>query len=213
MRSIVFLSDSVNRRFMRLYNESGMDLPNIDRLASMSVVFDNHWTGSAPCMPARRDMLAGRLNFLERNWGPIEPFDYTLPQALRRKGVASHIITDHYHYFEIGGENYCQMFSSWELVRGQEWDPCVSQLGGKTIPPHLGKLNPQCLYNREAFHDVPSRYPSPVVMDKAADWLEQHAQERDFLLWVECFDPHEPFDVPQKYLDAVGDSYQGLLYM
>ena len=87
--------------------------------------------------------MTGRVNFLERNWGPIEAFDFTLPQALGKGGVASHMVTDHYHYFEIGGENYCQMFDSWELVRGQEWDPCVSRLGQKEVPEHKGKMVPQ----------------------------------------------------------------------
>ena len=213
MRSILFLSDSVNRRFLKIYEESGMNLPNIERLAKRSVVFDNHWTGSAPCMPARRDIMTGRLNFLERNWGPVEPFDCTLPKVLRTQGIRSHIVTDHYHYFEIGGENYCQMFDSWELVRGQEWDPCVAQLEKKEIPEHLGKMVPQYWYNREEFKDNESRYPSAVTIDRAARWLEKNYDQDDFFLWIEPFDPHEPFDVPQCYLDAVEDTYEGTLYM
>lgn len=213
VRSILILSDTLNRRFLHIYNESGLFLPNLDRLAKRSVIFDNHWVGSAPCMPARRDLMTGRLNFLERNWGPIEPMDYTLTQALRTCGVRSHMITDHYHYFEIGGENYCQMFNSWQLVRGQEWDPCVSRLSEKPIPEHLGQMHPQYWRNREEFIDDESRYPSAVVLTKAARWLEENADEDDFLLWVEPFDPHEPFEVPEKYLKEVGDTYDGPLFL
>ncbi len=213
MRSILLLSDSVNRRFLRMYNEKGVRLPNLERLADMSVTFENHWTASAPCMPARRDIMTGRVNFLERNWGPIEAFDFTLPQALGKGGVASHMVTDHYHYFEIGGENYCQMFDSWELVRGQEWDPCVSRLGQKEVPEHKGKMVPQYWYNREQWKGDEEKYPSAQVLTKAAQWLEEHHDCDDFFLWVEPFDPHEPFDVPEKYLELVGDSYEGLLCM
>ena len=123
MRAILFLSDSVNRRYLDIYSQSGLNLPNLNRLAERSVIFDNHWTGSSPCMPARRDIMTGRYNFLDRGWGPIEPFDVTLPDVLRDSGVSTHIVTDHYHYFEIGGENYCQSFDEWELFRGQEKDP------------------------------------------------------------------------------------------
>lgn len=213
MRSILFLSDSVNRRFMDLYSETGFHLPNIDRLIARSVVFTNHWTGSAPCMPARRDIMTGRLNFLERNWGPIEAFDWTLPEALKKSGIRSHIITDHYHYLEIGGENYLTCFSSWVMNRGQEWDPCVAQVGNMAMPEHYGKLVPQYWYNRELFKKDESRYPSPTTIQGAADWLEAHHSDDDFLLWVEPFDPHEPFDVPQKYLDMVADDYNGKLYL
>lgn len=213
MRSVLFLSDTVNRRFIDVYNESGLHLRNLDRLVSRSVIFTNHWTGSAPCMPARRDLMTGRLNFLERNWGPVEAFDCTLPKVLHRNGIKSHIITDHYHYLELGGEGYLQSFDSWVMNRGQEWDPCCSQIQDKEIPEHFGKIVPQYWYNRDAFKDCESKYPSPMTIQGAADWLELNHDEDDFLLWVEPFDPHEPFEVPQKYLDMVGDVYSDKLFL
>lgn len=213
MRSVLFLSDTVNRRFLQIYNESGMFLPNLDRLVRRSVTFCNHFTGSAPCMPARRDIMTGRLNFLERNWGPIEAFDQTLPQILRDNGVCSHMVTDHYHYLEIGGENYCQMFDSWEMVRGQEWDPVVSRIQNKEIPCHYGKIVPQYWYNRDLFKGDEKKFPSPTTIEKAACWLEENHDQDDFLLWVEPFDPHEPFEVPEEYLKKVGDTYEGKLYL
>jgi arylsulfatase A-like enzyme len=213
MRTVLFLSDTFNRRFMKLYNESGLRLPNVERLAERSAVFDNHWTGSAPCMPARRDIMTGRINFLERHWGPIEAFDHTLPQMLRNAGTPSRIVTDHYHYLEIGGENYVQMFDSWEMIRGQEWDPWVSRLRDKPIPEHRGKMVPQYWYNRDRFKDDESAYPSARVAGEAANWLEENRDRDDFFLWVEPFDPHEPFEVPEKYLKMLNDDYDGVLYM
>ena len=44
MRAILFLSDSVNRRYLDIYSQSGLNLPNLNRLAERSVIFDNHWT-------------------------------------------------------------------------------------------------------------------------------------------------------------------------
>ncbi len=52
----------------------------------------------------------------------MEPFDVTLIGTLREHGIFTHITTDHPHYFEIGGENYCQMFHTWNFERGQEGD-------------------------------------------------------------------------------------------
>src|SRR5690606_27723857 len=78
--------------------------------------------GSLPCMPARRDLMTGRLNFLHRSWGPREPFDNALPECLKTKNVYSHLITDHYHYFEDGGAGYHTRYHSFEYVRGQEGD-------------------------------------------------------------------------------------------
>ena len=83
MRTIFILMDSLNRHYLNAYGTGWIETPNLDRLARRGVVFDNHWIGSAPCMPARRDMLTGRLGFLERQWGGLEPYDTTLPRLLR----------------------------------------------------------------------------------------------------------------------------------
>lgn len=72
MKTILILMDTLQRKMIHAYNPGSEAItPNIDRLAARSVVFDQHYIGSAPCMPARRDILTGRLNFLERSWGPI----------------------------------------------------------------------------------------------------------------------------------------------
>ncbi|MEK9571841.1 MAG: sulfatase-like hydrolase/transferase, partial [Paracoccaceae bacterium] len=55
MRTIFVLFDSLNRSALGCYGGS-IDTPNFDRLAAKSTVFDNHYIGSMPCMPARRDM-------------------------------------------------------------------------------------------------------------------------------------------------------------
>ncbi len=85
MKVIMVLSDSLNRHYLPTYGNRWVIAPNIERFARRSVVFDNHWIGSAPCMPARRDMITGRLNFLEREWGGLEPFDIPFPHLLQDK--------------------------------------------------------------------------------------------------------------------------------
>lgn len=211
MKAIVFLFDTLCRRFLPCYGNDWVKAPNFRRFAERSVIFDNHWVGSAPCVPARRDLFTGRLNFLERNWGPIEPFDHTLPQALRNNGVFTHMATDHYHYFRIGGENYCQQFDTWELIRGQENDPWVSRVNPGTAPPHLGKYTPQYRMNQTKMRQEPD-FPGPLTLQAAAEWLENNRDADNYLLWVEVFDPHEPFDFPPEYLARYDDDYTGPLY-
>lgn len=210
MKAIVVLLDTLNRRMLETYNEnSWAKTPNLSRLAERCAVFEQHWAGSLPCMPARRDLLTGRLDFLERGWGGIEPFDTTLPEKLREGGVFSHIVTDHYHYFATGGENYCQSFDTWDLHRGQESDPWVSRVRpaspGEAI---YGQTRPQYENNRTAYREERD-YPGPRTMEAACRWLDDNQGADRFLLMVEAFDPHEPFDVPQSYLALYGDDYAG----
>jgi arylsulfatase A-like enzyme len=209
MKTIVILLDSLNRHMLRLYGNSWVKTPNMDRLASRSVVFDNHWVGSTPCMPARRDMMTGRLNFLERNWGPIEPFDITLPAVLKEHGVFSHIVTDHIHYLGIGGEGYLQQFNTWELHRGQIGDPWVSKVRPPERPQNYkGLFSPQYALNRTRFK-TEAEYSGPKTFQSACDWLDDNHDGDPFLLWVEAFDPHEPFDCPQEYVDMYDPEYDG----
>lgn len=104
MKAILVVFDSLNRRSLGCYG--GGSTPNFDRLARRGVTFDNHYVGSLPCMPARRDMQTGRLSFLHRGWGPLEPFDNSFPAILSADGFYTHLVTDHYHYWEDGGATY-----------------------------------------------------------------------------------------------------------
>ena len=213
MKTILVLMDSLNRNMLKAYQpDTWVQTPNIDRFARQSIVFDNHWIGSAPCMPARRDLFTGRLNFLERNWGPIEAFDITLQEKLRAKGVFTHMVTDHTHYFETGGENYCQLFDSWDVIRGQEYDAWVSRVKKAEVPvEYYGKVSFQYEQNRSMFQ-TEADFPSPKTFASACRWLEDNQGADDYFLMVEAFDPHEPFDCTKEYLDLYQDDYQGPRY-
>ena len=69
MRTILVIFDSLNRNSLGCYGGRSGLTPNIDRFANRSVVFDRHYVGGLPCMPARRDMHTGRLTLLHRAWG------------------------------------------------------------------------------------------------------------------------------------------------
>jgi len=212
VKAIVILSDSLNRHFLPPYGNSWVIAPNLGRFAERSVTFDNHWIGSAPCMPARRDMLTGRLNFLERGWGGVEPFDVPFPSLLEDEaGIFSHMETDHYHYFHVGGENYHMPFATYAFHRGQEWDTYVSKVTAPEEPEHLGQWKDQYALNQTKYATA-ADFPSQRTFEGAVDWLQANEDEDDYLLWVEVFDPHEPFDCPQEYLDLYNDTWDGPLY-
>lgn len=73
-------------------------------------------------MPARREMHTGRYNFLHRSWGPLEPFDDSMPEILKDRGIHTHLAIDHVHYIEDGGGTYHNRYTTYELSRGQEGD-------------------------------------------------------------------------------------------
>jgi arylsulfatase A-like enzyme len=203
--------DTVRRDFLRAYGNTWVHTPTLSRLASLGVTFDNHWVGSLPCMPARREFMTGRHNFLYRGWGPIEPFDDTLPRCLRDSGVFTHLLTDHDHYFELGGENYHTAFDTWEFFRGTEHDPWVSLVDRMALPEHLGRLSQQNWQNRTR-QRAEEEFSGPRTCASAVDWLEANSKANDWFLQVELFDPHEPFYCTDRYREMYGDTWDGPLF-
>ena len=122
MKAVMILFDSLNRNFLPPYGCDWVHAPNFKRLYQHSVAFDCCYAGSLPCMPARRELHTGRYNFLHNAWGPLEPFDDSVPEMLSKAGIHTHLVSDHDHYWEDGGATYHNRYSTWENVRGQEGD-------------------------------------------------------------------------------------------
>jgi arylsulfatase A-like enzyme len=210
MKTIFLVMDSLNRRLLNCYGGQGTYTPNLDRLVKHGVVFDNHYSCSLPCMPARREYMTGRANFLEAPWGPIEPWDDCLPTELRKqKKTYSHMVTDHYHYFHSGGEAYHTLFDTWELERGQEgdlWHPLVEP---PEIPPFVGKNRRAYWVNQKFYdHEDETQYPTPRCFMRAMEFLDNNHNQDNWHLHLEVFDPHEPFLCPEKYTKMYGDTWE-----
>ena len=201
---VVVLMDSLNRHLLGAYGGTEFETPNLDAFAARSVRFDKHYAGSLPCMPARHDILCGALDFLWRPWGSIELWESAITVPLRDHGVTTMLVSDHPHLFETGGENYHTDFHGWDYLRGGESDPWrtrpdPSWIGAPALP--VASFGPSKQYNlSRTWFRSELDFPGPKTMRTAADWLRSSAGFHDrFLLFVDEFDPHEPFDTPAPW--------------
>ena len=72
--SVVLIQlDSLNRHFLEVYGNTWVKTPNLTAFAKRAAVFERHYAGSLPCMPARREIWSGVEEFWWRPWGPLEP--------------------------------------------------------------------------------------------------------------------------------------------
>jgi len=214
MKVIMVLFDTLNRRFLPPYGCDWVHAPNFKRLANRSVVFNNCYSGSLPCMPARREHHTGRYNFLHRSWGPLEPFDESLPSILSKEGIYTHLISDHYHYWEDGGATYHNRYDSCELIRGHEGDLWKGEVKYPEIPPHItsakeGGANWRHDWINRKYMKKEEEMPQTKTFKNGLEFIEKNWEEDDWFLQIETFDPHEPFFVPQKYKDLYDDAYEG----
>ena len=205
MNVIVIVMDSMNRHFLEIYGNDWVQTPNISRLASRGTVFDLHFSGSLPTIPARHDLWTGLLEFLWRPWGPVEPGETTVPRQLA--GVATRqLITDQFHYFELGGETYHVDFDAWNFIRGHENDPWVTKPFQVEIK---GNCTPRYRRNMQYMTEE-KQFTSPRTFQAAADWLEDnHHQHERFFLFVDEFDPHEPFHSSEPYCSMYDPDWEG----
>jgi arylsulfatase A-like enzyme len=230
---VVVLLDSLNRHMLGAYGGTEFDTPNLDRFARRASQFTNHVTGSLPCMPARHDILVGALDFLWKPWGSIELWEESITATLRRADVATMLVSDHPHLFETGGENYHVDFSGWNYVRGHEGDPWKtyadpSAYGAPTLTadgrPLIHNAADGGWFLRDQLgiadrsfghrHYDDSRtwfrseedFPGPRTMAAATDWLRHAGAAHDrWMLFVDEFDPHEPFDTPEPWASMYDD--------
>jgi len=213
MKTVFVILDSLNRSAMEPYGSEFVQTPNFSRFQKKAITFDNHYVGSLPCMPARRDMHTGRSHFLHRSWGPLEPFDDSFPEIMKKQGIYTHLITDHHHYFADGGATYHQRYSSWELVRGQAIDrwKAVVNPDSESLKSRFHQMQhhrTNYMINRELMLEEKD-YCSPQLFNLADEFLQVNQKSDNWLLQLECFDPHEPFHAPERFRQKYETSYKG----
>ncbi len=208
--AIVILLDSLNRHMLSAYGGGEFQTPNLDRFAARSLRFEKHYAGSLPCIPARHDILCGALDFLWKPWGSIEIWEDSLTYHLRLAGIPAQLISDHPHLFEVGGENYHTDFTAWDYERGHESDPWKTRPDPSWMgAPMFGRQWMPYDNSRGYFRDE-TDFPGPRTMAAASRWLDDNAGHHDrFFLFVDEFDPHEPFDTPEPYASMYDDSWEG----
>ncbi len=210
MNVILILIDSLNRHYLSPYGCRRVKTPNIEALASRGVTFTNHFIGSAPCMPARREIMTGRQEFLWRGWGHLEPFDEPLARKAQEQGAVTQIVTDHYHYWENGAHGYIEHFNGCELIRGHECDPWKTGRQ-RSEPDWVRAINSHRpgwgsrYYRNVASFKSEEDFFSPKVFKAAADWIDANHDQDKFFLHIESFDAHEPFHVPEPYRSMYTD--------
>lgn len=231
MNLVLVVSDTLRWDCLGAYGNTRVQTPNLDRLAAESVVFEDAYAEGLPTLPVRRVLLTGRPIFPFRyvpqpsdmvqlpGWHPLFEEDVTLAEHLRAHHYVTAFVTDVYHMMKPN-KNFHRGFEHWYWVRGQEDDAFAlrdeAQVGDllAQATPHADRLRQrhwvvQHLMNRK---DWRSDADTSVarVMAHAAAWVEQYTLDDPFFLYVDCFDPHEPWDPPVEDARRYDPDYEGL---
>ena len=173
--------------------------PNLDRLASESLVFDNAYTNCPICVPARMAFLTGQYTHRIRSWDNSSVLSSGIPTFgthLEKAGYDTYLCgrthingTDRLHGF---GTRLLDDIPKWinhpTPPRTAEW-----RRGSNS---HVTECGPDCEpawleYDREA-------------ADRTVRFLEERAEkgsDRPWLIYAGFMYPHFPLYCPREYFD------------
>lgn len=219
MNIVLMIFDTLRYDYIGANGNDWIDTPNLDAFAAESWVFTNSYTSSYPTIPHRTDVISGDYGEPFHVWRPL-PFDVpTLPEALARLGYSTQLIHDTPHLVN-GGHGFDFPFHSWTFVRGAEVDR--PWLTDRLSTPENWKQDPLFddqpdappppQFPNRSYNPIDAYVPANRARTKYEDWncARLFLTARDFLhgnrgrdkmfLWVDCFDPHEPWDAPPEYV-------------
>jgi len=155
-------------------------------------------------------------------WHPLYNEDVTLSEILSQAGYLTALVADLPH-LQRPGRNFHKGFGYYEWVRGQEIDyyaqaprqkpdftdlypasyihqPELDQQFGREGKQALLEFLNQYTANRKRWLQQGDSIVEQTGKN-AIRWLKENHQQGPFFLHVEAFDPHEPWDPPQEFLE------------
>ena len=113
--------------------------------------------------------------------------------------------------------NFHRGFRVWDWVRGQEYDTYRSAPLSRlklddyckdTYTPRWRRIVETALKNVEEFQTLEDHYCARL-MKRAAEWTTANVSQEPIFLWVDSFDPHEPWTPPKEFDLYTDPNYEG----
>ena len=222
---VVVILDSLRKDHVGAYGNSWIKTPNLDTLAKESLRLTRPYPESLPTICARRAIHTGFRTWPFRDWHPPKgdevwrygwqpiPTDQTtLAEILKRQGYLTMFVTDTLHQFKPS-YNFHRGFDVFEFIRGQTRDAyrpdwMISwQKMEKTMKTVRGYMR-QYSANTAGRKSEEDRF-APQVFARSSELLEAASEAQPFFMVVDGYDPHEPWDPPQRYIDLYDGDYEG----
>lgn len=189
---------------LKAYGNSRICMPNLDRLARQSVVFDETYVTQPVCTPSRSTLLTGlypHTNGCTENNIPLKPETLCLPEMI----ADGEYTTAHYGKWHLGDELYGQHgFQEWIAIE-DNYNQYFSEGRDRNIrsayhhfliengfAPNNGKT-----FGRGEAAQFPEKYGKPAFLAREASRFLRANQKNPFVLYVNFLEPHMPFFGPR----------------
>jgi len=229
---LLVIIDSLRPDHVGAYGSARVKTPHVDRIAGRGVRFNRAFPEAMVTIPARRSIFTTKRIFPFRNfvpnrelgispgWLPIDDVEHTFTSELRRHGYWVAQVSDNPHLgFTKAYEPFRRSFDHWKSVEGQSgfvrppgsiplrtvYDWLPPQVRDERYIPGMRKYLANSGGGVNEEETCAAR-----VFKEAANTLQEARLRQPFCLTVDCFDPHEPWSPPPKYVDMYRDpEYRG----
>ena len=213
MNIILIISDTY--RYDNLFDRASMPVrtPHLDRFAGRAVSLSSMYLASFPTPSHRTDVTTGRYFW---PWADRSLKNHA-PVLLEEAGYVTQFFCDCPHLFKTGINTG---FNGAYELRGQEGDTYFLRMNHpfETAMPldktrqtyHFQGRNLvdlHCWTNRHWYREE-DRF-APRVAGVGVEWLEANYEYHPFFLWLDFFDPHEPWDPPEYMVKRYDPEYAG----
>jgi arylsulfatase A-like enzyme len=176
--------DSLRPDHLSCYGYDRATSPTIDRIAGDGVRFDRCYVSDSPCLPSRTALATCRVG--------------------AKNGVVTHHGTGQW-YDEPGAghsENPDRPLSFRHLSEAGVHTATITSFDKRHLAYHFTAAFRESI---QPTADVGGEQ-GPAVTGAATDWLGAHASEDDWLLHVNYWDVHHPYEGIEPFVDDVRDS-------
>ena len=217
---IVLMFDSLQYNYLGCNGNTWMKTPNFDRFAQESMVFDNCYIEGVPTVPCRRAMHTGRYTLPVKGWSVLDLDDTTIADLCWGSNIDTALVFDCPMY-RLPKFGYTRSFDKVWFIHGHEADhqfykqdtlvhlkaddfieatskEKVRQIVGQAKVDAAVEEITDYLKHRQ-YWKTEEDQNVPRVMKKAVQYLEEVDRNKPFYLWVDNFDPHEPWDSPSVH--------------
>jgi arylsulfatase A-like enzyme len=187
---ILFLPDQQRADTLACYGGVKVHAPNLNKLASESVIFERAYVTHPVCTPSRSSLMTGtwpHINGCTRNSVPLDRRFRVFPELMQDKDYSTAYMGK-WHLGEDGPAG--RGFQQW--ISTDDHGDYTNFLLSKNITPD--KSNER--FSELAISNLPLELSRPKFLEKhACEFIEKH--RRDPLILVVGFvEPHSPYNGP-----------------
>lgn len=215
MNVLVVMFDSLRPDHLAFNGHPYVRTPNLDMLAKESTFFENAIAEFPITVPSRTALVTGNYTFTNRPWTPLKEGEVTLAQRLKESGYYTCAFSDTPFSSDA---NMDRGFDEFHWIPGGKCHPPVNpdrivDIGGVYFTPETAQSDVRyytnSVMNRVEITERDGIYFPDIITGEAVKWLDNRPQDKPFLLWLDYFDPHEPWNPPKPYSDMYDSGYTG----